>query len=116
MPLIQLKLAPEMIKINVAEEVLKPVAFQVAAAMDWPVERLTVSGEIIKNEHWFHEGDRQPLALIYWLEGKPLEERQKMMGSVAFALAKILGIGTQQVNVMVIELKQGSLLTEGRFL
>ncbi|MEN1760481.1 tautomerase family protein [Anoxynatronum sibiricum] len=116
MPLIQLKLGPEKMKLGREKHVLRQVALQVAAAMDWPVERLTVTGEEIPEEDWFHEGGRQPLAMVYWLEGKSLEERQKVMRSVATAMGTVLDIDTQQVNVMVLELKKGSLMTGGRFL
>lgn len=116
MPLIQLKLGPEMMKRNLSEEVLQPVAVQVAKAMEWPLERLTVTGEVIQNQHWFNKDGRQPLAQIYWLEGKSQDECQKMMQTLAYAVATVLKMDTNEVNVMAIELKQGSLWTKGRFL
>jgi len=116
MPLIQLKLGPEMEKLARKNHLLQQVAFRVAETMEWSVERLTVTSEVMGEEDWFHQGGRQPLAMIYWLEGKSPEERRKMMQAVACAMATALQVDFRKINVMVMELKQGALLTEGKFL
>lgn len=124
MPIIQIKSLPFRKTID-QTKILKEIGNRVSQASGIPINRLVIYWEDIKPNSYIFDGEfseftkedsHHPIVYISCLEGKPEEQEESIISTVAKVLSEELSINKENVAVIFNRIHSRRLFVKGDFI
>jgi len=106
MPILEVHLVEGMHTSNQHADLLRAISLRCAEVMEAPAERVRAYLTLHRPEHWAVGGEAgrtAPYFTVVVLEGRPAEQRRRLLGALTDIVVDVLGVERRDVRGRIIQ-------------